>query len=230
MTMPLQNRRRSTPVSLPNSRWTAYAAAGAATALAGVGTAEAEIHYSGQINAFFASQSSVAQSFALQNNAILRFVNVATQSSLAGVALFRIQGAAVMNQFRGIADGSFRYPDRLGSDQLVSAGNFVNFNGNFFATLAYGYGYDNSQFLSAGLGFIAFRFDVGNGVQYGWARVNMNGSPDNGFTLIDYAWGDPGDVIRTGQVPEPGSLGLLAVGAVGILLWRKRRSAASQDS
>src|SRR3712207_4468997 len=108
--MSLQNRRRGAPVSLSNSRWTAYAAAGAATALAGVGTAEADIHYSGQINAFFGSQSSVAQSFALQNNAVLRFVNVATASYYAGVALFRLQGAAVMNQFRGVADGNFRYP------------------------------------------------------------------------------------------------------------------------
>jgi hypothetical protein len=221
------NAKRTTSVSLSTSRWSAYAAAGAATALAGAGTAEADIHYSGAINAFFASQSSVVQSFALQNNAILRFVNIATGSSSGGVALFRVQGAAVSNQFRGLAAGNFRYPERLNSNVPVSGGAFTNFNANFFATLAYGGGYTNSQFLNPGVGFIGFRFNTGAGIQYGWARVNMGGAPDNSFTLVDYAWGDPGDMIRAGQtvIPEPGSLGLLAVGAVGLLFWRKRRSA-----
>jgi hypothetical protein len=232
MEMQTQNRRRAKSVTLPNSRWTSYAAAGAATALAGVGTAEADIHYSGPINALFASQSGVAQTFALQNNAAIRFVNVATQSSSAGVALFRLDGAAVSNQFRGIAAGNFRYPDRLENGQLVSGGAFANFNANFFATLAYGGGYDNSQFLAPGVGFIGFRFNVGNGMQFGWARVDMAGAPDNSFTLVDYAWGDAGDAIRAGQtvIPEPGSLGLLAVGAVGLVFWRKRRAAAAPNS
>src|SRR4051812_24585321 len=229
------NSRRTKVVSLPNSRWTAYAAAGAASALAGAGSAEAAIHYSGPINAVFASGSSVAQTFALDNAAVLRFVNILTGSSSAGVALFRIQGAAVSNQFRGIAAGNFRYPERLNLDAPVSAGApgaFANFNANFFATLAYGGGYTNSQFLAPGIGFIGFRFNGGSGPEYGWARVNMNGAPDNGFTLIDYAWGDVGTPIRAGQtaIPEPGSLGLLAVGAAGLLVWRKRRAAATQNS
>jgi hypothetical protein len=51
--------------------------------------------------------------------------------------------------------------------------------------------------------------------------------------LVDYAWGDPGDTIRTGQtsssgdmvdaVTESGSVGLLAIGAAGLVAWRKRR-------
>jgi hypothetical protein len=51
----------------------------------------------------------------------------------------------------------------------------------------------------------------------------MSGSPDNHYTMVDYAWGDVGDVIVTGQIPEPGSLALLAVGAVGLLAWQKQR-------
>jgi MYXO-CTERM domain-containing protein len=50
---------------------------------------------------------------------------------------------------------------------------------------------------------------------------------------VDYAWGDPGDRIRTGQktssgnmvntVTDSGSVGLLALGAAGLIAWRKRR-------
>jgi len=51
--------------------------------------------------------------------------------------------------------------------------------------------------------------------------------------MFEYAWGDPGDSIQTGQkrnpnesvaVPESGSLGLLALGAAGVDAWHNRRA------
>jgi MYXO-CTERM domain-containing protein len=52
---------------------------------------------------------------------------------------------------------------------------------------------------------------------------------DNDFWLVDYAYADPGESIRAGQTssndaPELESLGGLALGAAGLLAWRKRRS------
>src|SRR6266581_9432261 len=47
------NRVRSKPASIAKTRWLAYAAAGAATALAGSQSAEAAIHYSGRVNELF---------------------------------------------------------------------------------------------------------------------------------------------------------------------------------
>jgi hypothetical protein len=62
------------------------------------------------------------------------------------------------------------------------------------------------------------------------------------FILRDFAYGDVGDRIRAGQTsssemvpqesndiaPQEGSLGALALGAAGLLAWRKRRSRAAR--
>jgi MYXO-CTERM domain-containing protein len=106
-----------------------------------------------------------------------------------------------------------------------------------------------SDFRAPGIGFIGFRFSHGGGeTQYGWARVKKGGPPDYRFILVDYAWGDPGDRFFTGQTrltpffstppprsseqgeaaPKEGSLGWLALGAAGLLAWRKRRSRAAR--
>lgn len=249
--------RRKSIARIPQSRWVAYASAGAATALAGVSSAEAAIHYSGVINAPFPAGSSSVGTFALDHNAILQFVNIPVGSS-TGAALFKISGAAASNMFVGTAAGPYRYPSNLAAGANIAAGPFAAFNGNYFATLAFGNGYLHSKFLQPGIGYIGFRFNGGSGIEYGWARVNMTGDianersgngvnspnslsarrflggdgshrinvPGNSFTLVDYAWADVGTPINAGQVPEPGTLGLLALGAAGLLLWRKQRAKA----
>ena len=51
----------------------------------------------------------------------------------------------------------------------------------------------------------------------------MHDSIHNTATLIRYAWGEPGDQVFAGQIPEPNALGMLALGAVGIIAWRRKR-------
>ena len=92
----------------------------------------------------------------------------------------------------------------------------------------------NPHQWSHGYGFIGFRFNNGAGVQYGWARIKMLGVPHYDFALLDYAYADPGERLRAGQTsedtlsdeqsPDQGSLGGLALGAAGLLAWRKSRS------
>ena len=86
--------------------------------------------------------------------------------------------------------------------------------------------------------FVGFRFNTGNGMQYGWARIQtrdviINHSHHVRDVIKDYAWGDVGDVILTGQTQSlqqgnansvPGSLGLLAFGAQGLDAWRTQRT------
>ena len=82
-------------------------------------------------------------------------------------------------------------------------------------------------FLKHGFGLVGFKFNNGAGDRYGWVRVKMLGGLKNTFEVVDYAYGDPGDVVKAGQktdhsAPELESLGGLALGAAGLLAWRRQ--------
>jgi hypothetical protein len=206
-----------------NSRWLGYATAGAATALVGANAAEGAIHYV-SVNQPFNNTgplSAQASNFQLdQAGDSIRFSHFATAPVL-GIAYFGTNLGIATAAIRGFSANGFPYASRLVSGQNISGGPFIVGKG----TMANKVGYSSSQFLTAGPNqFVGFRFDNGSGVEYGWARLTMDGTPGNSFTLVDYAWADVGTSITAGQVPEPGSLALLALGGAGLLAWRSRRT------
>ena len=80
-------------------------------------------------------------------------------------------------------------------------------------------------FAGAGDKFLGLRFEIeGSGTHYGWARISVN---DEMTAIVhDWAYQDvAGAPIRTGAVPEPSSLGMLALGAVGVLALLRRGKA-----
>jgi len=80
-------------------------------------------------------------------------------------------------------------------------------------------------------GFVGFKLRDGD---LGWMQVKVsstNGFPDEA-EVIDYAYNSvPGGAVAAGQttVPEPSAaaLGLLTIGAAGLLAWRRRRAEVS---
>ena len=221
-----QLRRRRASATINSGRWASYATAGVATALAS--SAEATIHYFSVNQTFSAPVGEiVANTFDIGSHDSF-YIRHHQPVSGYGAARFILFGANA--SFNGVANGDYRYPSRLASGANMSALPFVRnrtdgSGGYYLATLAFASGYTYSQWLKPGTGFIGFRFNDGGGIQYGWIRIEMlAGEPLNNFKVVDYAYGDVGDHVVAGQVPEPGSLGLLALGGLGLILWRKRRS------
>jgi MYXO-CTERM domain-containing protein len=236
------------PAIITNSRWLAYAAAGAATAFASASSAEAAIHYSGLINHDFANGGFVG---ALDPGVTLE-LNVGTGtwvgSGLFSFGAINIRGPlhSAVGDFVG-SPGLFAYffLSELPAGAFLPTQRFgqsCRWSSSCGCQVCYGAQFGGTNFRSSATGFVGFVFSHGGGgIQYGWARLKTSGPPEYHAVLLDYAWGDPGDRFFTGQrrltpcvstpcsnepreaPPKEGSLGGLALGAAGLLAWRKRR-------
>jgi hypothetical protein len=229
---------------ITNSRWVAYATAGAASALTCVDSARATIHYSGPINhKFFGSSYEYFQLDQIQDQFYLGhdphyYSTFTRDGGSAFFGIFGNAGASFAGYYVSCAYNSeIASVSNLSRAEAISTRPFVPGGRGLMATVE---GFDcgggwRGQFLQAGIGFIGFKFNNGSGDQYGWARIEMREfSSKHQFKLIDYAYGDVGDRIKAGQkssheqAPDRGSLGWLAAGAAGLLAWRKSRSLIAQ--
>jgi hypothetical protein len=240
--MKSHRKERNRINSIATGRWTAYAAAAAASGFAGTHTAEATIHYSGLINQNIIGDREVTfpldpagGSFLARHHDLFYFGS----RRAGGIAYFNIYGgksASVVGTYSPLAPIVF--PFKLNLGDTISAGPFTAQHRTYFdPVLAWDYlytshGFDSQfgYFLKRGFGLVGFKFNNGAGDQYGWVRVKMWGGLKNTFEVVDYAYGDPGDVVLAGQksdasAPTLESLGGLALGAAGLLAWRRRRPA-----
>ncbi len=235
-----QSRRQTAKVS--HSRWIAYATAGAATALTVSYSAEAAIHYQ-VVDKKFPRGSDGGKWFQLdQPGDSIYFLHqafpYAASFNVTGIAGAAFRGFPGTSKYSGVS------VSKLSFGESIAVGHFTHaiidpigsIYGGILANGEYG------QWRSSGMGFVGFKFNNGAGAQYGWARVGISTFfPGRyAFKVLDFAYGDPGEPITAGegiprgsqddqdigddQGPDEGSLGGLALGAVGVLAWRKSRS------
>jgi len=231
--------RRFKIKSLEQKRWAAYATAALSSGFTFslAESAVAEIHYSGPIKqdvpngvCFYSYHYHSGYCYPgvltlpLGDNGNLKLTHSKVRS-IYGTDSFYLGGSAFLKvSAPGAAVRGGGSISRLLPRNVISAGPFAGASG-LLATYYFGAG----QFRAPGQGFVGFKFNTGAGDQYGWVRVRMNGYPDNSFAVVDYAYGDPGEVVRAGQrrslssSPHLESLGGLALGAAGLLAWRRRR-------
>jgi hypothetical protein len=216
------------PAAIANARWLAYATAGAASAFtyAHPHSAEATIHYSGQINLKFSFGSDTATFELDQPGDSIRLIHFSLTNS-SGHAYVGVAGrvAASIVGFYNDCGKSF-WASHLERGQVISFRRFVSADSALLTRA----GHCHGQFNRRGVGYVGFRFNNGSGDQYGWVRIKtLTPSFKHRFILRDYAYGDVGDRIKAGQIsddqaaPDEGSLGWVALGAVGLLAWRPRR-------
>ncbi len=228
--------------SIPNSRWLAYATAGAASAFTCANSAEAAIHYSGPIDKKFGNGRNKSIRFPLDQPGdsiqLRHYMRFCCSTSYGGAAYFGVFGRAGSSiaGFYGTC-GNVRIVSvsKLKYGGFVSRRPFLAQNSGIMGSFGDACGYAG-RFKPGDIGFVAFKFNNGSGDQYGWARLKFYKRPfpiNCAFSLLDYAYADPGEPIRAGQTssndaPELESLGGLALGAVGLLAWRKSRSQAAR--
>ncbi len=238
-------KQKTQNARVDKARWAAYAAAGVAATLAGTQSADADIFHM-VVDSPFSGGMEV--NLSLPGGASLNFLNAAGGRDSAVFAVNSAYGDVVGVYLPPGGAPSLYAANHVPGVNIATQNFLIPLAGDPAARgyMVYPFfgapGLDNSQFANApgaasngdmmGGGILAFRFSGdglgGAGTRYGWVRVTFDADAGtNNFVIEEYAYGMADEDVLTGQtvsaIPEPTSLGLLALGAFGVVANRRRR-------
>jgi PEP-CTERM motif len=195
-------------------RRAAYSIAASAAAFAATNQADATVVYSGlqniSIGTGFSQQIDLNGDS--QNDA--KFTNYVFGGG-------PYQGGTVdffPGKFVGFTSGN-AYITALTAGSTINSGTL---GPSFFGSMAYGASNPNAQFNNVTDKYVGLSFPAGANLFYGWVRVDITNAT-NHFLIKDWAYENVSGTGILAGVPEPGTLGLLAAGALGISALRRRR-------
>lgn len=143
-----------------------------------------------------------------------------------GVAFFRSgSGKGVTRPLQGSVFASWVQRTNGRSQFTLNGQNYTNI---YFSAYRR---FTSSNFPNYNDEYALFRFDDGGQIDYGWLELSVAGGANPIVNVLGYAYDTSGKPIKAGEVPEPQhlpvALGALALGAVGLREWRKKRNAAT---
>lgn len=159
---------------------------------------------------------------------VLRWTSYSHEAGILAMSIFGVprRGNGV------IGTGGAMSAARLGTGAMIGAvaGPWLNIGTALVASVNAA-GSAQGAWGGDASGFLGLRFEF-TSTHYGWARLSVHtgAGPSLEVKLMSYAWETEADqpIVAGGKsavVPEPGTLGLLALGAVGLAVWRRRKRA-----
>jgi len=216
-------QRRSTPSDLFDKKLYAYALAAGAGLLAAPQAAQAGIIYLNPPDVTYTNAN-----FNLDfNNDTLPDVFF-TNTPWGGGSVF---GRNLFAYAHGIVRTSLGKAAALPPSNLIGPGAYWGVGDRKMAWAGFStwsaWGVSGGPWANVTNRYLGVRFLIGGNVRYGWVRMDVSVIPSTdtiSATVKDWAYEDSGGPIHSGAIPEPGTLGMLALGAVGLAIWRRCRA------